>query len=141
METLSAGVVIARLGDGEPHYLLLRAYNYWDFPKGEVEQGEDPLATAIREVKEETGLADLSFCWGTAFRETPKYGRGKVARYYVAQWKDGEVSLPVNPELGRPEHHEFRWLSHTEAHALLNDRLKPILQWANQRVRHPNGRY
>ena len=34
--------------------LLLRVYNYWDCPKGVVEPGEDPLAAARREVREET---------------------------------------------------------------------------------------
>ena len=44
--------------------LLLRVYNYWDCPKGMVEPGEDPLATARREVAEETGIEDLEFRWG-----------------------------------------------------------------------------
>jgi len=29
-------------------FLLLRAFNHWDFPKGMVETGEEPLAAAIR---------------------------------------------------------------------------------------------
>ena len=37
---LSAGIVPVALDDGEPRYLLLRAYRYWDFPKGVVEPGE-----------------------------------------------------------------------------------------------------
>lgn len=43
---MSAGVIIVRRYDDEWRYLLLRVYNYWDFPKGEVEPGEDPLAAA-----------------------------------------------------------------------------------------------
>ncbi len=38
---LSAGVIIVRRFDDEWRYLLLRVYNYRDFPKGEVEPGED----------------------------------------------------------------------------------------------------
>lgn len=30
--------------------------NYWSFPKGHPEKGEEPLDTAVRELKEETGL-------------------------------------------------------------------------------------
>lgn len=131
---LSAGVVILRWLGGEPHYLLLRCYAYWDFPKGEVEPGEDPLHTAQREVREETTLEHLSFDWGLDYRETPPYRQGKVARYYLARCESGEVALPVSLELGRPEHHEFRWLTYAQARPLLNARLQPILDWARART-------
>lgn len=129
---LSAGVVVVRRFDGTAHYLLLRAYNYWDFPKGTVEKGEDPLEAALREVREETTLTELVFRWGYDYRETPIYGRGKVARYYLAECPRGEVSLPVNPELSRPEHHEYRWLDYSTARSRLVPRLQAILQWANK---------
>ncbi len=58
---LSAGVIVVRLVEQTPQYLLLRAYSYWDFPKGEVEAGEDPLHAAVREVQEETTLGELVF--------------------------------------------------------------------------------
>lgn len=128
---LSCGVVIARPVSGQTRYLLLRAFSYWDFPKGMVESGEDPLQAAIREVREETGLTELDFLWGKGYQETAPYGTGKIARYYLAQSRDGEVYLPVNPELGRPEHEEFRWLPYDEARAILAPRLKAILNWAD----------
>ena len=61
---LSAGIVPVRMIDALPNVLLLRVYRYWDFPKGEVEVGEEPLASAVRELEEETGLVDVEFCWG-----------------------------------------------------------------------------
>jgi bis(5'-nucleosidyl)-tetraphosphatase len=132
--TLSAGVVIFRTnGPAErtPHCLVLRAYRDWDFPKGRVEPGEAPLAAACREVQEETGLTELQFPWGEEFRETAPYGKGKVARYYLAQCTQaGGVYLPVSPELGRPEHDEFRWVDCETAALLLAPRLQPILSWA-----------
>jgi bis(5'-nucleosidyl)-tetraphosphatase len=126
----SAGVVVARRHADRWQCLVLRAYAYWDFPKGSLEPGEAPLAAAIREVEEETGLAGLVFRWGEAFRETEPYSGGKVARYYVAEAPAGEVTLPVNPELGRPEHDEFRWLSFAEAKRLLVPRVQRIAEWA-----------
>jgi bis(5'-nucleosidyl)-tetraphosphatase len=133
----SAGVVIVRWTGEAWRYLLLRVFRTWDFPKGGVEAGESPLQAAIREVEEETGLTTLDFRWGEAFRETVPYSGGKVARYYVAASTEGKVSLPINPELGRPEHHEFRLVSYPEARRLLPERLQPILEWAHGLVTTP----
>ncbi|HLD14885.1 MAG TPA: NUDIX domain-containing protein [Burkholderiales bacterium] len=127
---LSAGVVVVRYFDDKPKFLLLRAYDYWDFPKGMVDAGEEPLAAAIREVEEETGLTGLNFRWGHGFKETEPYGnKNKIARYYIAESKEGEAHLPVSAELGKPEHDEFRWMSYDEAKELLVPRVRVILDW------------
>jgi bis(5'-nucleosidyl)-tetraphosphatase len=127
---LSAGVVVVRQRGDAWRYLLLRAFRHWDFPKGVVEAGEPPRAAAVREVAEESGLVALEFRWGDAFCETEPYGRGKVARYYLAESPAGEVRLAVNPALGRPEHHEHRWLGYGAARVLLVPRLQRVLDWA-----------
>jgi bis(5'-nucleosidyl)-tetraphosphatase len=130
----SAGIVVVRRHPDGWRYLVLRAFRYWDFPKGLVEADEDPLAAAIREVAEETTLTGLAFRWGEAFRETPPYSGGKVARYYVAESPRGAVTLPVSPELGRPEHDEYGWLTFDEARALLVPRVQAVLDWAREIV-------
>jgi 8-oxo-dGTP pyrophosphatase MutT (NUDIX family) len=130
----SAGVVVARPGAEGWRYLLLRAFRNWDFPKGRVEPGEDPRQAAVREAREESALDDLEFRWGEAWRETGPYAGGKVARYYVACSPAGRVYLPVSPELGRPEHQEFRWVDGAQARALLPPRLHPVLDWARSVV-------
>ncbi len=127
---LSSGVVVVRPGPAAYRFLMLRAFRHWDFTKGMVEPGEDALSAAIREVQEETTLSDLVFHWGHGFLETGPYNRGKVARYYLAVNVDGEVSLPVNPELGRPEHNEYRWVDYRQALSLASPRLKPVVNWA-----------
>jgi 8-oxo-dGTP pyrophosphatase MutT (NUDIX family) len=130
----SAGVVVARRDSGVWRLLVLRAYRNWDFPKGMVEPGEAPLAAAIRETAEEAAISDLAFNWGEDCRETAPYGRGKVARYYLAETAQRTVTLPVSPELGRPEHDEWRWVDFDEAARLLPPRLQPILAWARKRL-------
>lgn len=128
---VSAGVVILRAIEGRWHYLLLRAFQYWDFPKGLVEEGEETFDAAVREVEEETTLVDLDFCWGHDFYKTPPYGKfRKVACYYIAQSAGGSVFLPVTEELGRPEHEEFRWVELDEAHSLVSPRVRLVLDWA-----------
>jgi bis(5'-nucleosidyl)-tetraphosphatase len=97
---LSSGVVVVSLVQRKLKYLLLRAYRNWDFPKGLVEAGEEPIDAALREVREETTLDDLSFDWGLEFMETGPYNKGNISRYYIARSKRLEVSLPINPDLG-----------------------------------------
>jgi 8-oxo-dGTP pyrophosphatase MutT (NUDIX family) len=56
----SAGGIVFRTEGAEPLYLLIRdSYQNWGFPKGHLEQGERPDAAALREVREETGIARL----------------------------------------------------------------------------------
>ena len=132
---VSAGVVVVRDTPAGWRFLLLRAFNHWDFPKGMVESGEEPLAAAIREVREETLIDDLEFAWGHSYIETEPYSRGKVARYYVASTRTDEVSLPVSEELGRPEHNEFRWVTQAAALQLVSPRVRPVIDWAVGRLR------
>ena len=126
----AAGVVIVRLGPAGPRVLLLRAYRNWDLPKGRLEPSETPFEAANLEVREETGLSDLNFHWGDDSIETEPYAGGKVVRFYVAQSESGDVSLPINPTLGRAEHHEFRWVSPADALGLTVPRLQRVLRWA-----------
>ena len=57
----SAGGVVFRLHEGHALFLLIRdSYQNWGFPKGHLESGERAEDAALREVREETGLADLA---------------------------------------------------------------------------------
>ncbi len=130
----SAGVVVVRLFADRWRCLILRSYRNWDFPKGALEAGETALDAAQREVAEESALTGLEFRWGGIYCETAPYSGGKVARYYLALSPAGKVELLVNPELGHPEHHEFRWVSFADARKLLPPRLQPVLRWAQKIV-------
>ncbi len=127
---LSAGVVVVRPAPAGWLFLMLRAYRNWDFPKGVVEPEEDPLAAARREVREETLIDELRFSWGEEYYETEPYSHNKIARYYLAQTSTIAVTLPISPELGRPEHDESRWLDVKDALARASPRLTRVIHWA-----------
>jgi 8-oxo-dGTP diphosphatase len=54
----AGGIVLNREGK---MVLVHQWGNTWSFPKGGVERGESLLEAAIREIREETGLHDLSY--------------------------------------------------------------------------------
>ncbi|MDE2180312.1 MAG: NUDIX domain-containing protein [candidate division NC10 bacterium] len=105
---ISAGVILFRRAP-EPHYLLLHYESgHWDFPKGHIEPGEDAQQTARRELKEETGISEVSFLVG--YKQTLRYffrqkgiGIFKIVIYFLAETDQSEVSLSH-------EHIGFDWL-------------------------------
>jgi 8-oxo-dGTP pyrophosphatase MutT (NUDIX family) len=135
----SAGVVVVHVAGEAVQYLLLRAYKNWDFPKGLVEPGEQPLDAAMREVKEETTLVNLAFDWGQDYMDTGPYNKGKISRYYLARSNVTQVHLPINPELGFPEHQEARWVGLETALNMVSPRLKPVVHWASDIIAAPRA--
>jgi len=132
--SLSCGIVLARKTPDGWMTLFLRAFHHWDFPKGLCEAGEAPLDAALREVREETSIADVAFEWGERYTETGPYSRGKTARYYLGRTGQESVVMGISPETGRPEHHEWRWVSFDEAFDLASPRVRAVVQWARQVV-------
>lgn len=131
----SAGIVIVRFEGNKPKVLLMRAYSYWDFPKGGVEKEENKIQAAIREVKEESGIVDLNFKWGKSFYETEPYGKTrKVVSYFLAETHEKKVVMGINPGAEKPEHEEYRWIDFDEAKSLAGERIKRVLAWAENRI-------
>ncbi len=109
---VSAGVILFR--DGLPREFLVLDYGtHWDFPKGHIETGEDPLTTARRELAEETGIREARFIPG--FRQSMQYvyrkagkARLKEVIYFLASTQASEVTLSH-------EHCGYVWLPYPEA--------------------------
>jgi bis(5'-nucleosidyl)-tetraphosphatase len=63
------------------------------------------------------------------------YNRGtKVGRYYLAQTPEDQVVFAVNPKIGGPEHHAYRWLSYPELEKRSPPRLLPVISRARNGV-------
>ena len=54
----AAGGVVTNVENGKQLFIFRR--DYWDLPKGKLDDGEDPAAAARREVEEETGVEQLT---------------------------------------------------------------------------------
>ena len=108
----SCGAVVYRQEGRDLRFLLVKNKNgrHWGFPKGHMEQDETEQQTAIREVREETGL-QIEICDG--FRETSIYrpfGRiKKQVVFFVAKSKSYHVTLQ------RTEIDTFQWATLYEA--------------------------
>jgi len=131
-EERSAGAVLFNLKDKEPIYLILHyTAGHWDFPKGNIEEGEDELTTVRREVKEETSICNIKFVDG--FRKVVEYmyrraGRlvHKVVIYYLAYTDTLQVRLSY-------EHNDYRWGRFNEIMSILTyNNSKMVLEEADR---------
>jgi 8-oxo-(d)GTP phosphatase len=100
-EVIAAGAVVVRKGVDGPEVLLVHRpkYDDWSFPKGKVDLGEHVVATAVREVAEETGLdIRLGPPLGTQ-RYTVRNGqpRTKDVHYWVGRVVGGDDVASYRP--------------------------------------------
>lgn len=138
VKVISAGIIPIKFVDMVPQFLLLRCGDYWDFPKGGVENSETELEAAKRETQEEAGITSeqLDFVWGFEHYETEVYRRGKVAKYYMALVSNVDIKIKPNPITGRIEHNEFRWFDYKDASAHVGERIFKVLSWAVNKINY-----
>ena len=119
-EKSSGAVIFRRDESGNIFYLLLKYHyksDYYDFPRGNVEEGETEEETARREIKEETGL-DANFLEG--FKEVVSWfyrREGEIVNkkvvFFLAEAKTDEVKISE-------EHVGYEWLPFEKALDKLN---------------------
>ena len=108
----------------------------WTIPKGEIEEGEDPLAAAKREFEEELGLKPA----GTFLELTPvKQKGGKIVRAWAVegdcnplQIKSNAFTIEWPPQSGRtsefPEVDKAAFFGLEEAKQKINPAQIPLLE-------------
>ncbi len=110
----SCGAVVFRREPARALFLLLHyGAGHWDFAKGQVEPNESERNTALRELKEETGITETRFIEG--FREEISYfyrRRGRLIHkrviFFLIEALTGNVRLSY-------EHIGYEWLGFDEA--------------------------
>lgn len=133
----SCGAIVYRRFHGNTEILLIKHVNsgHWSFPKGHVEKDESEEETALREIKEETGVDVLI---NTSFRETvtysPRKDSQKLVVYFIAKAKSYDFT-PQEEEIS-----EIRWVDISHAGAILtyeND--KTIVNKAKTAIKFENN--
>lgn len=112
-EKSAGAVVYYKNKDGQLKCLLLQKNNFWDFPKGNNEKNESEQKTAVREVKEETGIGKIVL--DPKFKQKIEYKYKKEGRlihkqvvYFLAKAKNNKVKISY-------EHQGFIWTTFDEA--------------------------
>jgi len=136
----SVGAVIfrrAKFGSRDAVLYLILHYHqnddYWEFPRGGVESGENETQTARREIREETGLKDADLRFVQGFRAAIHYWyvlkgtrRSKDAVYFLAESKTDGIALSK-------EHLGFTWAEYDDAMKLFKfDNARNVLKQANE---------
>lgn len=83
------------------------ALGHVSLPKGHIEQNETPLACALREIKEETGLdvfVDTSFSKDIIYSPYPEIT--KTVTYFIASYKGDKKPVPQLIEVNKIEWEE-----------------------------------
>lgn len=114
IEERSAGAVLfSETPSGRVFLLLNYPSGHWDFVKGNIENGETPRQTVIREIKEETCIVDVEFVNGFEDKIEYHYRRDgnivhKEVVFFLAKTKTTDVKISH-------EHLGFVWLSFNDA--------------------------
>lgn len=114
MEVISSGAIIFRRESKNILFLLLHyPEGHWDYTKGKIEKGEDPIKAATREIQEETGITNLKFIANFEkeieyeFRYKDEIIHKKVI-FFLAETDVKDVTLSS-------EHTDYLWLTFEDA--------------------------
>lgn len=124
-QEISAGVIVFRRTKEGPVFLVL--YNggdYWNFPKGKIEESERSIEAAIRETCEETGIdaGDMRLIRDFRTQEhfTFRRDRRTIAKtiiFYLAETRKMRVRLAEKTYGER--HQGYGWFPYKEAVRIL----------------------
>lgn len=119
-EDKSYGVVVFH---NKKFLLLKHKKGHWGFPKGHKEGNETNEETALRELKEETGITNCAFLNHSPISEEyflTEEGKSdwhKVVQYFIGTVESSEIVIQESEIV------EYRWVLYEEALAMLAHRV------------------
>ena len=122
-QVVAGFIIFRRTEEGIKFLLLYRRGNYWNFPKGHFEEGENSWEAALRETEEETGLKKEDLKVLPNFRTQIKFSftRGRQKIYdtlilYLAETTNAHVVLSPR------EHSGYAWFLYPDAVKILGSK-------------------
>lgn len=124
LKEISAGFIVYRKGEKETEFLILyHRGGYWNFPKGKIESEERSFETAVRELKEETGIERNEIKIIPNFKTSEKFAFWKntgnknsrvfkIVIFYLAETKKEKISI-------ENKHNGYAWFTFKDAMKIL----------------------
>jgi len=94
--------------------------NFWQMPQGGIDNGEDPLSAAYRELKEETSIKNVELIKeldGTIVYELPEHllgivwkgkYKGQKQKWFLMRYLGDDNEIDIKTD--KPEFFEWKWI-------------------------------
>ena len=140
-------IVVYSKPENKIFYLVLkRKFHWvgWEFPKGGLEEKENPFQAVKRELKEETALAPMKIKKFNIHGKY-KYPRGIPDRQGIVGQSYSLYAIEVKKEkikFDEKEHSDYKWVPYMKAMQMLKHSnqkrcLKKVNDWLSHPTRNP----
>ncbi len=126
IEEKSCGVITILKKEKDLFLILKQTDGHWSFPKGHIEEGETARETALRELKEETGITKVKLANLPSIFEEYNFSRDvinchKINEYFIGFVDDDKVTIQLE------EISEYKWATFEEVLDMFNYKVQKLL--------------
>ncbi|WP_010295565.1 bis(5'-nucleosyl)-tetraphosphatase [Clostridium senegalense] len=131
----SCGGILFRRNNKKIEFLLVKSIGrrgYWGFPKGHMESGETERDTALREIKEETGLSNIKLYENLKITDSYSIKKDNIKEvtFFIGE------ALSYNVKIQEEEIADYMWGTIESCLDVLTfESIKNILDYSNNLIR------